>query len=68
MSNLNQSEAEKLANLVAEAVFDRWQRDNGITKDTLKEIITEELTKKRPQEKKADASAYGYAMYGLPYN
>jgi len=65
---LNQTEAEKLANLVAEAVFDSWQKNNGITKDTLKEILVDELTKTRHEDKKAkmEDHPYGYAMYGLP--
>jgi len=64
---LNQTEAEKIAKLVAERVFDQWQRDQGITKDGLKEILVDELTKVRHEDKKAKMSdQYGYAMYGLP--
>lgn len=65
---LNQTEAQKLAELVAEAVFDSWQKNNGITKDTLKEILVDELTKTRHEDKKAKMGdhPYGYAMYGLP--
>ena len=65
---LNQTEAEKIAKLVAERVFDQWQRDQGITKDGLKEILVDELTKTRHEDKKAkmEDHPYGYAMYGLP--
>ena len=62
---LNQSEAEKIAKLVTDAVFDRWQRDNGMTKDTMREIITDELTRRRPDDKKTamDEQWVAYGMY-----
>lgn len=61
---LNQTEAEKIAKLVAERVFDQWQRDQGITKDGLKEILVDELTKVRHEDKKAKMED-GWGMYGI---
>jgi hypothetical protein len=64
---LNQTEAEKIAKLVADRVFDQWQRDSGITKEGLKEILVDELTKTRHEDKKSKMDD-GWGMYGIVWD